>query len=346
MSDRIAANRRFLTDLFTGPFHGHGLIMTPPPLPRPWPDDCAVSQRPVADWVPWTVENYERELLFHETIGDDSVPCVRLTTGTEVFPAAFGCPVHLFEDSNPAALPLVSDAAGADALPVPDLSCRPLERIMQWGQMVRERVGPDVPISVPDIQSPFDIAALIWQKDDFYLAMYTNPAAVKRLVDKCHSLLKAFLLEFKRLFPGCNLIHYPQFWAPPELGCSLSEDEAGCVNAAMFAEFCLPSLVDLSETFGGMFVHSCAAADHQYDNFNRIPRLRGMNRNFQAPGPVPAIEAFSGKTVLVQAMGEADIEMMLDLARPDTRYLFTHPGLPLEETQRTYEHLRRRCPRQ
>ncbi|MEN6644931.1 MAG: uroporphyrinogen decarboxylase family protein [Armatimonadia bacterium] len=342
MTSRIEANRRFLTDLFSGPFPGHGLIMDPVWPARPWLEDCAISPLPVADWVPWALQRYEAMLAYHEALEDDSVPYAGLTTGTEVFAAAFGCDWHLFEGSNPAAMPLVTTPAEADALEVPALTVRPLERLFEWGQLLRERLGPEVPIGIPDIQSPFDIAALIWKKDAFYLAMYEAPESVMRLVEKCTSLLKSFLQEFVRQFPECNLIHCPNCWAPPALGCSLSEDEAGCLSPGMFEDFCLPSLLDLSETFGGLFMHCCATADYQYENFKKIPRLRGLNRVFQAPGPGPAIEAFEGQTVLVQAwMDEATIKAMVKQARPESRFLFNVPGQPLEEAKGTLERLRR-----
>ena len=79
-----------------------------------------------------------------------------------------------------------------------------------------------------------------------------------------YDLLAGFWDAFKVRVPECNLVHCPSYWAPPELGCSLSEDEAGCMSTRMFEEFCLPGLVDLAERFGGMFVHCCADADHQH----------------------------------------------------------------------------------
>ncbi len=65
---------------------------------------------------------------------------------------------------------------------------------------------------------------------------------------------------------------------------------------------------------------------------------------FQKPGPRPAIEAFSGATVLMIAWtDEAEVNALLEMARPDTRFLFNMPGQPLAELQRTLERLRQRC---
>ncbi|MHB0999984.1 MAG: uroporphyrinogen decarboxylase family protein [Armatimonadota bacterium] len=341
----IARNKQFLTDLFSGPFPGHALISEPCRGLPDWSEyDIITSKRSLDYWTSKLESEYEIDLKWHEEVGDDIVPYARLTTGTEFFAAAFGCPIHEYGDHLPCALPLVRTPEEADALSIPDLSTWPIDKIFEIGKLVQERLGPDVPIGVPDIQSPFDIAALIWRKEDMLAAMYEAPDAVKRLTEKCNILLKSFLKEFIREFPNSNLCHCPRAWAPPELGCWLSEDEAGCVSAPMFKEFCLPSLIDLSDTFGGLFMHCCADADHQYGNFRAIPNFRGLNRNFQEAGPRPAVEAFSGQTVLMLWGDEKGLNDLLDMALPDTRYLLHFQSPTLDEAKAVYGRLRERCP--
>jgi len=339
-------NRRFLTDLFAGQFRGHAIIMDPEPQPAPGPGDYAVSDLPQSVWLDRILRDYEAQLTLLERAQHDAVPYVRLTTGTELFAAAFGCPVHIYADSPAAARPIAFSAEEADLLTEPSLTATPLERVFEMARMVRRRVGPDVAIGVPDIQSAYDIAALIWNKEDFFIASVQEPSAVRRLVQKCQNLLMHFFNAFIAEFPECNLCHCPNAWAPPDLGVWLSEDEAGSLSVGMFEEFCLPHLNELSDTFGGLFMHCCATADHQYRSFKKIRRLRGLNRVFQAPGPKPAIDLFSGDTVLMVAWtNEEDVYKMLDMARPDTRFLFNMGAQPISEAQRTYERLRTRCPR-
>jgi len=346
MTRREKENREFLTDLFAGPFRGHAIIMGHQGPQGPGPGDVAIPTRPVKDWLPFHLADYEARLKWHEALNDDSVPYVKVHTGTHLFAAAFGCPVHVFEDSPACALPLVTTAEEADRLRVPGLDAPPLARVFELAEMLRERLGPDVSISVPDIQSPFDVAALLWKKQEFYLATIERPEAVKRLVGKCHALLETFLKEFKRRVGECNMCHCPTLWAPAELGCSLSEDEAGSMSTRMFDEFCLPALTGLSRTFGGLFMHCCATADHQYGSFLKIPNLRGLNRVFQAPGPRPAIECFSGHAVLMQAWTAEDgMCKMLDMALPNTRFLFDVSAQPIEDQKPVLERLRARCPR-
>jgi len=343
---RIEDNRRFLSDLFAGPFRGHAILMDPEMPPQPGEGDFTCSDLPPEEWLAYHLRGYEAMVQRSEAIGDDSVPYAKIHTGTQVFAAAFGCDVHIHEGSPPSARPLVREPADADRLRQPALDAPVFRKVFALAERLRERLGPDVPISVPDIQSPFDIAALIWNKEDFFVALLERPEAVRRLVDKCRRLLTEFLVEFRRRLPNCNYCHCPCAWAPPELGCWLSEDEAGSLSVGMFEEFCLPVLVGMAERFGGMFVHCCATADHQYESFKKIPNLRGMNRVFQQPGPGPAIEAFTPGTVLMQAWcGEDFVHAMLDMARPKTRFLLNMPAQPIEDAKRTYERLRARCPR-
>jgi len=335
-------------DLFAGAFRGHAVIIDPV-----WPGnergDFLCSDRPVTEWIPWVSARYEAMTKQTEAIQDDSVPYATLNTNTGLFAAAFGCKLHVFEDmnTNACALPAIETAREADALPEPDPEKAPtLVRFMEMARVVRDRLGPDVPIGVPDIQSPFDIAALVWKKENLMVALYEEPEAVKRLVAKCHRLVEKFLRTFKREFPNGNLCHCPVAWAPPELGMWLSEDEAGSLSTEMFEEFCLPSLVDLSRTFGGLFMHCCATADHQYASFRKIPNLRGLNRVFQAPGPRPAIAAFSGRTVLMQAwLTEENVREFLSMAQPNTRFLFNLSSMKAEEAKPVVERLRQACGR-
>ena len=346
MADRNARNHRYLADLFAGPFPGHAIIMDPEPRANELQrfGDFTLGLRPQAEWLAHLLRGYEDRLRWHEALDDDSVPYVKLDTGTQIFAAAFGCAVHVYEDSPPAALPLVTTAEEADRLAVPSLDAPSLARVFEMARLVRERVGPDVPISVPDIQSAFDIAALIWRKQELYVATKTQPDAVKRLVEKCQALLIRFFDAFMREVGEVNLCHCPIAWAPPELGVWLSEDEAGALSVRMFEEFCLPNLVELSQRYGGLFVHCCATADHQYGSFKKIPNLRGLNRVFQKPGPGPAIRAFSGQTVLMMAWIEEEAaHEMLAMAQPDTRFLFNMPGRPLDEAKAMLGRLRQRC---
>lgn len=336
----VARNRRFLENLFRrGPFEGHAYICHPPLRPSYATPlgDYTVSRRPVSEWVPDLVVNYECQCRFVAALGDHQVPMANLVTGTHPYAAAFGCTVHRYPDANPAALPLVRTAAEADALPEPDIwSCPALYRVFELADAVRRELGSDVPFSPPDLQSGFDTASLVWNKEDFFCAMVTDPEAVKRLVRKCAGLFRNYLSALRREIPTCAAGHCPRAWVPPELPPWLSNDECGAFGTAMFEEFCLPELLELSVAFGGLGMHCCADAEHQYASFNRIPNLYAFNRVMGKRcrgGWAAFFRHFQGPQAPVHVLGwlvPATVKQIKAMVSPGTRLVFVHAGDDLE----------------
>jgi len=80
MEARIARNRRFLTDLFSGPFPGHAIILGPPVPPTPHPGDITCPDTPLSHWLDRGLRNYEAELRYLQALDDDSVPSIKIHT--------------------------------------------------------------------------------------------------------------------------------------------------------------------------------------------------------------------------------------------------------------------------
>ena len=140
---------------------------------------------------------------------------------------------------------------------------------------LRRRAGPDALMRLIDVQSPMDIAALVWDKNTFYAALIESPAAVKELAGRVKELLVAFLDRWFARYGGAFMAHYPQYYM--SRGLTLSEDEVGAVSPEMFDALFLPELADLSARYDGLGMHCCANARHQWEGFKRIPDLRLLN---------------------------------------------------------------------
>jgi hypothetical protein len=164
MHDRIRANQAFLGNLYRrGPFQGHGFVCkaAQDPVYAGLDNEYTTSMRPVAEWVPWAVKNYQRNLDLLAAVPHDDVPTCDLSTGTHLYAAAFGCPVHRYPDSNPCALPLVRTAAEADRIEMPDIWKSPsLYRVFELGDAVRRGLGPHVPPGPPHTQTRLGTARL------------------------------------------------------------------------------------------------------------------------------------------------------------------------------------------
>ena len=352
----IERNKKLLRDLYLGEKNGGcAVIMDPPVKPVSGiGNDYTLCAKPLCGWLPDAREHYAGKVKWLKEICDDSVPYINIVTNTAIYAAAFGCKVHEYADSRPATVPLIDTPEQADKLKIPDFSTSPtLSRILEFAVLLRKEFGAGVPISVPDIQSPFDIAAQIWNKESFFVALYESPEAVKELVRKCQALLTAFLTEYFKTVPNRAAVCCMDVWGPPELGVNVSEDEAGSISAKAFGEFCVPSLTELSKRFGGSVIHCCAKADHAHAGFNKIPDLYAHNRIMRSytkdlffMDPTAAILDFPDRVVRMCGWHRVEaVAKILEIARPESRFLFEMCSEPLEGAKKTLEAVRRLCAR-
>jgi hypothetical protein len=247
------------------------IIRFSPDLPnRPLPNPDMEQKR-----IEWIWQNYEYHLERTSWLEDDTLPYLDMMTGTEIFAEAFGCTVYRPDDNYPFALPCVHSAEEAHKLHIPTLDSPPLARIFRMADELARRAGPGTLYRLVDLQSPLDVAALIWEKSDFYMAMIDAPQAVAELAEKVKTLQFAFLDEWFHRYGQECIAHYPDYYLPQ--GVTLSVDEIGAVNSKMFLKFFLPELIQFSERYGGLGMHCCAHARHQWEHFKKISGLRLLN---------------------------------------------------------------------
>lgn len=244
--------------------------LPPAPMALLWPQNA--KERIERRWA-------EYQLMCRKAglVDDDRVPYLNNITGTEIFAEAFGCAVHRPDDTPPFALPLIRSATAADKLKTPELSTSSLAYLFDVADELRRRGGPDAILKPVDIQSPMDIVALIWEKGDLFCAMIEHPEVVKALADKVRSLLTAFFDEWVKRYGTTLVAHYPDYVLHG--GITMSVDEVGAVNPEMFQEFFRGELIALAKHFGGLGIHCCADARHQWGNFRELPGLKVMNHN-------------------------------------------------------------------
>jgi hypothetical protein len=293
LATSLAARKQRWADFYAGRPNARFMVLVSPveanPPPRPWPNPGERTAR-----IEWAWRAYQRDVRRAAVVDDDFIPFLDPFTGTEIFAEAFGCKVHRPADNMPFALPLITTAAEADRIRVPDLGSSSLAGLFEIADELRRRAGPEAVMRLVDTQSPMDIVALIWNKTELYSAMLETPEAVKQLAAKVHTLFTAFLDEWFLRYGREFIAHFPYYYLPQ--GVTLSEDEVGAVSPAMFREFFLPELQALSDRYGGLGMHCCANSRHQWDNFKRIRQLRMLNL-CQPPEVIrEAYRAFAGPT--------------------------------------------------
>lgn len=225
--------------------------------------------------IEWALRCYELDYEKAHWLADDTVPYMQPYTGTEIFAEALGCRVHRSNDKMPFALPLIHEASEVNAIkPLSIYDCS-LAKLFEIGDALKEKCGKNAVMQLPDIQSPFDIAALIWEKGSFFIALIDEQEAVLELIQKVEDVLFPFLDEWLRRYGTELVAHYPGYFM--DRGITLSEDEVGSINSDMFKRFCEPSLVKMSKRYDGLGMHCCANSQHQWQNFMNLPDLRVIN---------------------------------------------------------------------
>jgi hypothetical protein len=196
----------------------------------------------------------------------DFVPALCPELGVVGIPSAFGCEVIWWENDLPAVRPAIGDDPEAVYdLPRPSVTDGVLGRILDYTRYFIERTQGRYPIRLADIQGPLDSAALIFGHNNFLTALYTHPKEVHYLLQMVTNLTIEFVQAQREIVHSRQAEFAPslfQPWMPDGFGVSVSNDECVMISAAMHDEFHVPYLNQMSEAFGGVYVH--CAAGHQF----------------------------------------------------------------------------------
>jgi uroporphyrinogen-III decarboxylase len=324
--ERIKNNKEFLTKAWNLKNDRPGIKMISNPLPFKY------------SWLEMfhsPKKNLEYQLKMIEDLSnimDDTVPTLDTFLGTAVFPSAFGCEIHYYENIDPWAKPLIFDNPD-DVYKLSDapVDGGDLKKVLDTTAYFEEKTSGNYPIKITDPQSPLDIAYLIWKEEEFMMAMISNPKEVHKIMEKCTDLFIRFMKKQKSLCTEFSPVHAPNIWAPSELGISMSDDVCAILSPDMYEEFALPYMNMISEEFGGIFLHSCGDISHNLDNISKIKNLRCVNFAVTETPAEGVFEKFSGKTAIAAATGlnkdNLAVDSIIDFVEQVLKYKKTNEGL-------------------
>lgn len=225
--------------------------------------------------IEWAWKKYCSGMEKMSWLEDDSIPHLSVTSGTEIFAESFGAKVYRPADNMPCAIPYIFSPEEAEKVKVPRLEDTPLMNLFDIADELKRRGGKEALLKLPDIQSPMDIVAQIWDKSDLFPSMVEEPEVVKELAEKVKTLLIAFLDLWFEKYGTEYISHCPDFYMKG--GITLSADEIGNVSPDMYREFFEEELNELSLRYGGIGVHCCAESKHQWENLKKIHNLKLLN---------------------------------------------------------------------
>lgn len=247
------------------------------------------------------------EIAARPDVKDDSAPAFFPYRGTIAVASAFGCAVEWPEDDDPWAKPLI-DAAPKAVYDLPEAAVTDgeLGKALELTRLMA--AAPEgLPIRMTDIQGPLDTAAIMWQQDRLLLAMYESPAEAHHLLQKITRLTIDFVQEQRRLVNALGRAfipcHFRQVWMPEDAGIALSDDSMALLSPPLYEQFALPYINQISEAFGGVFLHVCGSFVQNLVKLDKVHNLRGLDFAASEQAVEPVFEALAGKVVLTVRLG-------------------------------------------
>jgi uroporphyrinogen-III decarboxylase len=274
------------------------------------------------------LEEIQGQLAFR----GDFVPALTPTVGVVTIPSAFGCEVVWHERDFPSVRSLIKDPDEIPDLKMPGLRDGELGRVLDYTRYFRQQTHAQYPIRLTDIQGPLDNGSLIMGHNNFLLAINTHPELVHRLLQMITDLTIAFVREQRKAAEDF-VPSLMQPWMPDGWGISISNDDSVMISSRHMEEFGVPYFNQLSDAFGGLYVHSCGNWLHQIPALDKIRNLRGLEFGASETPFAPVQEHFGGKVVLACRVGlnkdykfnsMADYVREIMSARATNRGLFIH----------------------
>ncbi|MCF8241384.1 MAG: hypothetical protein K9J16_08345 [Melioribacteraceae bacterium] len=245
------------------------------------------------------------EIEQQKSLKGEYVPALCPSLGVITFPSAFGCEVIWWENDFPAVKPLEEDFDISD-LPDPKLTDGVLGRILDYTKLFLSKTDGKIPIRLTDIQGPLDNAAMILGPNNFLMKLHTDPNSVHVLMKKVTDLMINYIKEFRAVVKQNGGEFVPAMfhpWMPDGSGISISNDECVMISPEMHDEFHVPYLNQISEEFGGIYIHSCGDWTHQFTSYDNIYNLVGVEFGASEAPYDKVLDHFNGKIVTACRVG-------------------------------------------
>lgn len=188
----------------------------------------------------------------------------------------------------------IDEALSTDIKPVAktDVGLHSLEMI----EYFLEQTKGKLPISMGDIQSPFNNATNIVDTSNFLMSMITEPEKVLQFLDVLAELEIEFYSEQEKLIGNC-LAKPGHGFASSRVfeGFGMSDDNVVMVDEDTYLNLVAPSFLKLGDAFGGSVHHSCGNFSDKTQMLKKLAGLKMSDAAFSPetdPHPNPA-ESFT-----------------------------------------------------
>lgn len=217
-----------------------------------------------------------------------------------------------------------------------------------------EQTKGKLPVSMSDIQSPFNNATNIVDTSNFMMSMILEPEKVVQFLDLLADLEIDFYKEQQKLIGDCLVKPGHGFTSSRVFeGFGMSDDNVVMIDTENYLNYVRPSFEKLGKAFGGPVHHSCGNFSEKADMLNNIVDLKMADAAFTPetdPHPNPAEpfqNALKNSNIILNArmVGSPEVvkETTQKLWAPGMKLLAVTYSQSPEEQKLAYDSIHRVC---
>lgn len=211
-----------------------------------------------------------------------------------------------------------------------------------------EQTKGRLPVSMGDIQSPFNNATNIVDTSNFLISMVTEPEKVLQFLDVLAGLEIEFYKAQEKLIGDCRVKPGHGFASSRVFeGFGMSDDNVVMIDEESYLNYVAPSFEKLGGAFGGPVHHSCGDFSHKAKMLLKLKGLKMADAAFTAetdPHPNPAkpfVEALNGRGIILNArmVGKPEVvsETTKQLWTPEMKLIVVTFSQSPEEQKEAYQ---------
>lgn len=176
------------------------------------------------------------------------------------------------------------------------------------GELCRRLNSEHVYLRTPDLQGPMNTLAMLMDQEALMLALFDEPQSVHAALDQITDALIDCLSRYRSAVGAERVVGnvWPWVILPGGAGVGITQDYMPLLGADQYAEFELPRLKRIADSFGGVFIHCCgeyarhlpalASADFRILGIEMHHPCTQLPEVYGALGPQPVYTPYTAPT--------------------------------------------------
>jgi hypothetical protein len=243
------------------------------------------------------------QLAVQATLPGLSYPTFYPDYGTVTPGRYFGCQPVKPEHGPIYAPPVVQtidEALALEPLPIDHPEGDAVRAVNAWRKACETLQTDRLWFRIPEMQGPFNVAGLVMNQEELFMAIFTEPEKVRQFLDRMTDFVIDYVRYFLREVPDriCGGI-WPYNFVPTDIGFTLTEDLMPLLSAQVYREFGIPCLRRFQEALGPLHIHCCGQYAHQVENL-RAAGLKLLAMEYHHPATsIEELAPLAGQTVFI-----------------------------------------------